>query len=87
MKLRGPDPRQCEEVRDLMSDHVDGELDPEEHKRVDDHVSFCPRCRQVLTNLQHTLQRLGLLSDVEPPGADDPDAVAERVRRAWRERV
>ena len=86
-KLMRPDPRKCEEVRALMSDHVDGELDPESRRRVDDHVYFCPRCRRVLANLQQTLGRLGMLRDTPPPGAEDPDAVAERVRRAWRDRV
>ena len=85
MRLMGVDPRECEEVRALMSDHVDGELDDDGRRRVDKHVRRCRRCRRVLANLRQTLGRLGLLGQAAPPGADDPDAVAERVSRGWRE--
>ncbi len=85
-KLMKPDPRECEEVRALMSDHVDGELEPALQRRVGDHVRFCPRCRRVLSNLQHTLGGLSRLRDALPATADS-DEVAERVRSAWRERV
>ncbi len=81
-----PDPRECEEVRSLFSDYADGELGPEERRRVEDHVGFCPRCRQVLANLRHTLERLGRLGEA-PAAAPDPEGVGERLRRAWRERA
>jgi predicted anti-sigma-YlaC factor YlaD len=85
--LMKPDPRECEQVRSLFSDYTDDELGPEERWRVDEHVRFCPRCRQVLGNLRHTLGRLGRLAETPPPGAPDPDEVGERLRRAWRERA
>ena len=87
MRLMGVDPRECAEVRALMSDHVDGELDTDGRRRVDKHVRRCRRCRRVLANLQQTLARLRLLGQAAPPEADDPDAVAERVSRGWRERA
>ncbi len=40
-----PDARECEEVRSLFSDCADGDLDPEQQHRVEDHVSFCLRER------------------------------------------
>lgn len=82
-----PDPRECEQVRSLFSDYADDELGPEERLRVEEHVGFCPRCRQVLGNLRQTLRRLGRLAETPPPGAPDPDEVGERLRRAWRERA
>ena len=39
MRLMGLDPRDCEEAHALMSDHVDGELDPDGRRRVDERAS------------------------------------------------
>jgi predicted anti-sigma-YlaC factor YlaD len=81
----GPDTRECEEDRELMSDYVDGELEGHGCARVDEHVGRCPRCQQVLSNLRTTLERVGLLRESEEP-ADD-DAAADRVASNWRDRV
>ncbi len=86
-KGMSPNPRKCEEVRALMSDYVDGELDAGGRKSVERHVRFCHRCHTVLANLRQTLGRLRGLRDAEPAGADDPDAVAARLARGWREQA
>lgn len=89
-RLRNPfkrNLRECEEVRDLMSDYVDGELADEGCRRVERHVRFCRPCRRVLGNLHRTLGRLSHLSESPPPGSDDAEQVAERLRSCWRERV
>ena len=82
-----PDPRECEEVRGLMSEYVEEQLNADGRKRVDEHAQFCPRCRTVLANLRQTLARVHSLRGSSPPGADDADEVAERVSRAWRQRA
>jgi predicted anti-sigma-YlaC factor YlaD len=79
-----PDPRECEEVRRLFSDYADAELGPAERQRVEEHVGMCPRCRQVLANLRHTLGRLGHLAETPAPDASE---VSERMSRAWRDRA
>lgn len=81
-----PDPRECEEVRTLFSDYVDADLDAAQRKRVEDHVGMCRRCRQVLSNLRNTLDRLGRLAAGPQPGAN-VDAATQRVRRTWRGRT
>ncbi len=86
-KLRRRNTLECEEMRALMSDYVDGELEDEQRRRVDEHVGFCQPCRTVLANLRETLTRLGLLKDVTPQGADDPEVVTERIRQGWREQA
>jgi anti-sigma factor RsiW len=85
-KVMRPNPSRCEQARALMSDYVDGELDPAERKRLERHVRFCDRCHTVLGNLRQTLGRLRALQASEPPGADRADALGERIGRAWRER-
>lgn len=75
---------ECEHVRGLMSDYVDGELEPPEHERVERHVAFCPRCHTVLANLRRTLAVLGSLGSSPAAGAD---AATEAAKRAWRDRI
>ncbi len=75
---------ECEHVRELMSDYVDGELDPGEQARVERHVAFCPRCRTVLANLRLTLRALAALGSTRTRGEDDATAAAVR---AWRDRA
>ena len=85
-KLMGRDPRECEEVRALMSDTVDAELDEGSTTRIEEHVGFCAGCRRVLGNLQETLRRVGLLTGTVPEAAPDADKVAERIAGSWRDR-
>jgi anti-sigma factor RsiW len=86
-KVMRPNRRRCEQARSLMSDYVDGELEPAERKRLERHVRFCDRCHIVLGNLRQTLGRLRTLQASDPPGATDADALGERIGRAWRERA
>jgi anti-sigma factor RsiW len=83
-KLMRPNPRKCEDARALMSDYLDGELDPEQRKRLERHVRFCARCHTVLGNLRQTLTRLHALQPSEPAEAAD-DALTDRIARGWRE--
>jgi anti-sigma factor RsiW len=86
-KLMRPNRRKCEEVRALMSAYVDGDLEREDRRLVDRHVRFCHRCHTVLENLRQTLGGLRDLRAERPAGGEDPDAVAARVARGWRERT
>ncbi len=79
-----PNPRECEEVRELFSDYLDAEIDPAARRRVEEHVGFCRRCRRVLANLRHTLASVRELGESAEPNAHD---LGERVTRAWRERA
>ena len=83
-KLTKPDSRDCEEVRELMSDYLDDELNADSRDHIDDHVGICPGCQRVLGNLRMTLQQVALLSAALYAGASEPDEVAERIARTWR---
>lgn len=85
-KIMRPNPHRCEEARSLMSDYVEGDIDPAARKKLERHVRFCERCHTVLGNLRQTLSRLRGLEDTSPPGAD-ADAVAARIGQNWRERT
>jgi len=82
-RLMGRD-RDCEEVRALMSDYVDGDLESDDAERVDEHVGRCRRCRHVLSNLRLTVDRLtGLRTST--PATEPSDEAAERIQSAWRD--
>lgn len=57
----------CRQTRALMSDYIDGELDPRTAAQVSRHVRWCPNCRRILTNLTRTIQALGELNHRAPP--------------------
>jgi anti-sigma factor RsiW len=86
-KLMRPNRRNCEEVRALMSGYLDEELELEDRKRVERHVRFCHRCHTVLGNLRQTLGGLRGLRTDDPVDGEDPDVVAARVARGWREQA
>jgi anti-sigma factor RsiW len=78
------DCRECEDVRSLLTDYLDDELEPQTRRRVDRHVRFCPRCLHVLGNLRALVDRLAHLA---PPAGDEADdEVAKRLSRSWRDR-
>lgn len=99
-RLRLPflrDTDDCEEVRSLMTDYLDEDLEASAHGKVERHVRFCPPCRRVLSNLRTTIDRLAHLEPHEPeerdtpaeqdrdtPAEQDEDELVERLRRSWR---
>ncbi|HWJ43956.1 MAG TPA: zf-HC2 domain-containing protein [Gaiellaceae bacterium] len=71
----------CAETRELLSDYVEGELQPRTRRRVVRHLLMCRRCRAVLRSLKTTIAGLNRLGRDEPP--PDPsvaDSVIARVR-------
>lgn len=63
----------CEEVEASLGAYALGALDPDEIVAVEEHVAFCPACRQQLVSDLHTVEALALaVEPVEPsPGVRD----------------
>lgn len=65
----------CRETREQMSDHLEGELPPDQSGTVERHLRWCPNCGRIFQNLSRTvggLQRLrhmGAGKDTQEPGA------------------
>ncbi|MEJ2183836.1 MAG: DUF2275 domain-containing protein [Nitrospirota bacterium] len=57
----------CNDIRNRLSDYLDGEASAEERKAVEEHIEGCPACRRELSELARTLTHLRSLSEVEPP--------------------
>jgi anti-sigma factor RsiW len=71
----------CDETRDCLSDHVEGELRGLRRRRVLRHLERCERCQAVLESLLRTVDRLRSLANAEIPSPSVADAVVARVRR------
>ena len=69
----------CAEIVTLVSDYLDGQLEPEQRRLFEEHVAICPPCRGYLTQLSETKQQLGRLRQDDLPGH-----VQEGLLRAFR---
>ena len=49
----------CREAVVLMSDYLDGRLDPRDHERLERHLAACPHCSEYLAQLRATIDALG----------------------------
>lgn len=58
----------CEDVKELLVAHADGELTPEERERVDSHLANCEGCRRERAALGSTGDLLALLGESPPAG-------------------
>jgi anti-sigma factor RsiW len=76
----------CDEVREQLTDYVEGDIEVNARKRVDRHLHFCSACSQVLANLRYTLERLRRLG-AAPAGSTGEAELAQRLRARWRERA
>jgi anti-sigma factor RsiW len=62
-----------------LSEYLDGELSEREQRRVHEHISICPKCRQVFDELRRTVAALGRLRGSDP-GGPIAEQVIERLR-------
>lgn len=73
----------CDETRERLSDHLEGELPEREEKRVLRHLVRCKHCRAIMRSLARTIHGLQVLGRVEvaPAQASVAGVVVERIRR------
>ncbi|MGH8962870.1 MAG: anti-sigma factor family protein [Jatrophihabitantaceae bacterium] len=77
------DPIRCVDVVELLTDYLDGALDPRTAAAIEEHLAACPPCRVYLDQLRATIALVGqvangtLPSDTVPADSLPPSAVAE----------
>jgi anti-sigma factor RsiW len=69
----------CESVRDLLDDYVDGALPEEAAGEVRAHVAVCAECRQELERLESLLTQVRALPTSVDPPADMWDRIEARL--------
>jgi anti-sigma factor RsiW len=73
----------CSEIKALLSEYMDGTLDPETKDLVDQHVASCAECREELASLKALVHELESLEPMQPP-KDFLDQVHERLEKpSW----
>jgi hypothetical protein len=70
----------CEEVKELLSEYLDGVLDPKTKTLVDEHLSACKGCQEELASLKALAHELGSLESIAPP-RDFLDQLHERMEQ------
>ena len=69
----------CQELVELVTAYLDGELDAETQARFEDHISGCSGCAAYLDQIRETIE---LLSTLEMDRLSDETLAA--MRRAFR---
>jgi anti-sigma factor RsiW len=77
----------CEETRELLSAHVEGDLRGLRRLRVRLHLAGCDACSAVARSLRKTIDHLHALPESFTPGSAPSvaPAVLDRIRRLDRE--
>jgi len=77
----------CEETREQLSAHLEGELSGPRRLRVRLHLAGCSACTAVARSLRKTIERLHELEEsfVPDPSPSVATIVVDRIRRPDRE--
>jgi anti-sigma factor RsiW len=70
----------CDQLVELVTDFVEGALDPRTERRVVDHLAECDGCSTYLEQMRTTARALG-----ELPADRLPDAAREALLAAFRQ--
>jgi anti-sigma factor RsiW len=70
----------CQEVVELVTDYVEGALDPEEASLFEQHLNFCDGCVWYVDQMRTTISTVGRVDEEEVP----PEA-RERLMAAFRD--
>ncbi len=71
----------CQQVVDLVTDYLEGALEPAERDDVEDHLRICEACVEYLDQMRVTLSLLGTV-----PLATLSDAARAALLDAFRDR-
>jgi anti-sigma factor RsiW len=71
----------CQELVELVTDYLEGALDPADLRRFDEHIKDCGKCTEYLAQMRATIRVVGALT----PGDLSPEAEEEllHVFRDW----
>lgn len=72
--------KDCSEIRNLLSEYLDDDLDAKAKALADEHLRTCPACREELDSLKTLVKGLGSIRPVKAP-ADFLDQLHKRMER------
>lgn len=74
---------ECNKIRELLSEYIDGILDPEQTLWIQDHLAHCDRCSQEFTALKAVADSMNSLEPVKAP-EDFLEGVHARIHQRSR---
>jgi anti-sigma factor RsiW len=72
----------CTDLRELLSLYLEGELEPDQACRVQEHLETCGECADLATTVSQIMDSGAVLEALEPPEDLGPD-LAETPCRLW----
>jgi anti-sigma factor RsiW len=62
----------CQELVELVTDYIEGMLQPAERVRFESHLGYCPGCETYLEQMRLTIRAAGRLTEdsIEPAARD-----------------
>lgn len=69
----------CRNLVEMLTDYIEGNLDPADVERVDAHLGVCPPCVFVVEQLRRTIELTGELRADDVEGIE-PDVRAELMQ-------
>ena len=75
-----PDEMSCAQLVELVTEFLDGTLDPDTSGRFEEHLSICDGCDTYIDQFRHTIDTLGTL-----PEASLPDNARNALLNAFRD--
>ena len=73
----------CDEVRDRLSERIDGALERATEAEIAEHLAGCEACRRELARLEQTVAGLRALGDVRAPAGFVDRVLAGTRRERW----
>ncbi len=71
----------CREFVEVLTDYMEGALEPGERAELERHIVICRGCSNHLEQMRSTVDLLGRLAAEQPGGA--PAGAALAIFRAW----
>ena len=73
----------CARIVELITDYLEGVLEESLRIRFEEHLSYCPPCREYLAQMRATVEATGRLTEADVP-AETVDALMEAFREGNR---
>jgi anti-sigma factor RsiW len=79
----GDDYLTCRQLVELVTDYLDGALDPRDRARFEEHVMTCPPCHAHIDQMRKTIDVLGHVPEETLSGSAEHDLL--EAFRGWRQ--
>jgi hypothetical protein len=67
----------CANIREKVSEYIDGTISPEEIILIEGHLESCQECKQYFADMRKTVEHVRNLEEIEPPAWLTPKVMAK----------